>query len=49
VIEIRAGVKEELVINKERITETETIETDVRKEQFDIDATDPQVLNRGRR
>jgi len=47
VIEKRAVVKEELVINKQRITETETIETDVRKEQFDIDASDPQVLNRG--
>jgi uncharacterized protein (TIGR02271 family) len=47
VIEKRAVVKEELVINKQRITETETVETDVRKEQFDIDSTDPQVLNRG--
>jgi uncharacterized protein (TIGR02271 family) len=49
VVEKRAVVKEELVIAKERVTETETIETDVRKEQFDVDATDPQVLRRGGR
>jgi len=49
VIEKRAVIKEELVITKEHITETETIETDVRKEQFDVDSTDPQVLKRGGR
>jgi len=37
VVEKRPVVKEELVIAKERVTETEQVETEVRKERFDID------------
>jgi uncharacterized protein (TIGR02271 family) len=37
VVDKRAVVKEELVIGKERVAETETVEADVRKEEFDID------------
>jgi uncharacterized protein (TIGR02271 family) len=37
VVEKRPVVKEELVIGKERVSETEQVETEVRKERFDID------------
>ena len=36
VVEKRPVVKEELVISKERITDTERVDTEVRKEEFDI-------------
>ena len=36
VVEKRPVVKEELVISKERVTETERVDTDVRKERFDV-------------
>jgi len=37
VVEKRPVVKEELVIAKERVSETEQVETEVRRERFDID------------
>jgi uncharacterized protein (TIGR02271 family) len=49
VIEKRAVMKEELVIAKESISETETVEADVRKEQFDIDRAGERVRDRGER
>jgi len=42
VVEKRAVVKEELVIAKERVSERDNVETEVRKERFDVDE------NRGR-
>jgi uncharacterized protein (TIGR02271 family) len=39
VVEKRPVVKEELVIGKERVARTETVETDVRREEFDIENT----------
>ena len=54
VVEKRPVVKEELVISKERVTDTKTVDTEVRRERFDIegdtelidDSSDPR---RGRR
>ena len=43
VIDKRGVVKEELVISKERVTDTETVETDVRRERFDVTG-DPELL-----
>ena len=48
VVDKRAVVKEELVIGKERVSRTETVETDVRREEFDIDERgDVNVSDRG--
>jgi uncharacterized protein (TIGR02271 family) len=44
VVEKRAVVKEELVISKEVITESETVEADLRREQFDITSSDAEYL-----
>jgi uncharacterized protein (TIGR02271 family) len=39
VIEKRPVVKEEIVISKERVPRTETVETEVRREEFDVENT----------
>jgi len=44
VVEKRAVIKEELVISKEVITESETVEADVRREQFDITSSDAEYV-----
>jgi len=49
VVEKRAVLKEELVIAKERLSETETVEAEVRKEQFDIDPNGQRIVDRGGR
>lgn len=46
VVEKRPVVKEELVISKERVQDTENVETDVRKERFDVQK-DGRVLDEG--
>jgi uncharacterized protein (TIGR02271 family) len=43
IVEKRPVVKEELVISKERERDTENVETELRKERFDVDA-DPSLL-----
>ena len=45
VVEKRAVVKEELVVSKERVTDTERVDTEVRKERFDITG-DTELLDR---
>jgi uncharacterized protein (TIGR02271 family) len=55
IVEKRPVVKEELVISKERIHDTETVETEVRREEFDVEGTPDTLLDesdstrRGRR
>jgi uncharacterized protein (TIGR02271 family) len=55
IVEKRPVVKEELVISKERIRDTETVETEVRREEFDVEGTPDTLLDesdstrRGRR
>jgi uncharacterized protein (TIGR02271 family) len=44
VVEKRAVVKEEIVVSKDRVTDTERVETEVRKEQFDVSG-DTELLN----
>jgi uncharacterized protein (TIGR02271 family) len=44
VVEKRTVIKEELVISKEVITESETVEADVRREQFDITSSDAEYV-----
>jgi uncharacterized protein (TIGR02271 family) len=39
VVEKRPVVKEEIVVSKERVPRTETVETEVRREEFDVDNT----------
>jgi len=46
VVETRPVVKEELVIAKEQVRETEQVETEVRKERFDIDDRSRKVSDR---
>jgi len=52
VVEKRAVVKEELVISKERVPDVETVDTEVRRERFDItgdkDLIDDSSTTRGR-
>jgi len=48
-VDKRPVVKEELVVGKETVEDTETIETDVRKERFDIKDDDNLLDERGRR
>jgi uncharacterized protein (TIGR02271 family) len=43
VVEKRAVVKEELIISKERIPDVETVDTEVRRERFDIQG-DPNLI-----
>jgi len=45
IVEKRPVVKEELIISKERIRESETVEADLRKERFDVN-DDAHVLDR---
>ena len=45
VVEKRPVVKEELVISKEVIEEPQTIEADLRREEFDVKRTDEQVVD----
>jgi len=44
VVEKRPVVKEELIISKERVSDTETVDTDVRRERFDVTG-DTELLN----
>ena len=37
IVEKRPVVKEELIITKERASETQNVEADLRKERFDVD------------
>ncbi len=48
-VDKRPVVKEELVVGKETVEDTETIETDLRKERFDIKDDDDLLDERGRR
>jgi len=45
VLEKRAVVKEELIISKDRVRESETVEADLRKERFDV-SDEAHVLDR---
>jgi len=49
VVDKRPVVKEELVVGKETVEDSETIETDVRKERFDIKDDASLLDERGRR
>jgi uncharacterized protein (TIGR02271 family) len=49
VVEKRPVVKEEIIVSKEKRTDTENVEADVRKEKVDIDRTGPGGANRRRR
>jgi uncharacterized protein (TIGR02271 family) len=44
VVEKRAVVKEEIVVSKDRVTDTERVDTEVRKEHFDVSG-DTELLN----
>ncbi len=43
-MEKRAVVKDEIVVSKDRVTDTERVETEVRKEHFDVSG-DTELLN----
>jgi uncharacterized protein (TIGR02271 family) len=45
VVEKRAVVKEELVISKERLQETQTVDTDLRREEFDVRSTSGELID----
>lgn len=46
IVEKRPVVKEELVVSKERVQDTEHVQTDVRKERFDV-KKDGRILDEG--
>jgi len=45
IVEKRPVVKGELIISKERVRDSETVEADLRKERFDV-SDDAHVLDR---
>ncbi len=45
IVEKRPVVKEELVISKERVRDTETVEAEVRREEFDVQSTPDTLLD----
>ena len=49
VVDKRPVVKEELVIGKRVVEEQKTVDTDVRREEFDIDESGSKTRNRNRR
>lgn len=49
VVEKRPVVKEEIVVGKRVVEDQETVETDVRREEFDIDKRSDKPRPRGRR
>lgn len=49
VVDKRAVVKEELVVGKRVVEERDTVEADVRREEFDIENPDTTSATRGRR
>jgi uncharacterized protein (TIGR02271 family) len=49
VVEKRPVVKEEIIVSKEKRTDTENVEADVRKEKVDVERKGPGGSDRGRR